>query len=70
MVEVDNYKIKADRLLQIAGNANRLFKEIEVLNQDIKIIEDELKYSGSTRTLSDVQKELEELADKRSVLKV
>lgn len=65
MVEVDNCKIKADKLLQIAGNANRLYKEIEALNQDVQVIEDELKFSGSTRTLSDVQKELEELADKR-----
>jgi DNA repair protein RAD50 len=65
LVEVDNCKIKADNLLQIAGNANRLYKEVEALKQDIQIIEDELKFSGSTRTLSDVQKELEELADKR-----
>ncbi|KAI7908021.1 uncharacterized protein BX663DRAFT_17763 [Cokeromyces recurvatus] len=64
LVEVDNCKIKADKLLLIAGNVNRIYNEVQTLNQDIEIIENELQFSGSTRTMFDVQGELETLAEK------
>ncbi|KAI9483092.1 MAG: AAA domain-containing protein [Benjaminiella poitrasii] len=69
LIEVDNCKIKADKLLLIAGNVNRLYNEVEALNQDIELIENELQFSGSTRTMSDVQGELETLAEKSKTVR-
>lgn len=63
-VEVDKCKIKADGLLNTAGNISRILKEIKVVQGEIESIESELQFSGSTRTISDCQRDLEELADK------
>lgn len=63
--EVDDCKIKADRLLIVAGNISRIRKEIQVAADEIQSIETELQFTGSTRTIPDCQKDLEEVADKR-----
>ncbi|OBZ90869.1 DNA repair protein RAD50 [Choanephora cucurbitarum] len=63
--ETDGCKIKADKLLLIARNVNRIYKEIESLNEDMMAAERELGSQGArTRTMSDVQKELEEISER------
>lgn len=68
-VEVDDYKIKADRLLIMAGNISRINKEIKVIDDEIDTIETELSITGSTRTISDCQKDLEDLGDKSKLVR-
>ncbi|KAI8067619.1 uncharacterized protein B0P05DRAFT_200286 [Gilbertella persicaria] len=66
--QVDDCKIKADKLLLIARNVYRLYKEIESLNEDIMATERELGNQGSkTRTMTDVQRELEDYAEKSKI---
>lgn len=67
MIEVDNCKIKADKLLLIARNVSRINGEVQELTGEITDIEDELSFTGSTRTMSDVQQELEDLNDRRYI---
>ncbi|KAI8373582.1 hypothetical protein EDC96DRAFT_437952 [Choanephora cucurbitarum] len=63
--ETDGCKIKTDKLLLIARNVNRIYKEIESLDEDMMAAERELGSQGArTRTMSDVQKELEEISEK------
>jgi predicted transcriptional regulator len=64
-MEVDGSKIKADNLLNTAGNISRILKEIKIVDEQIESIESDLQFTGSTRTISDCQRDLEELADKR-----
>ncbi|CAO3610690.1 unnamed protein product [Mucor fragilis] len=69
LVEVDNCKIKADKLLLIARNVSNLNREVELLTQDVQDLEKELEFSGSTRTSDDVMKELEELTEKSKTIR-
>ncbi|KAI8979724.1 AAA domain-containing protein [Mycotypha africana] len=62
-VEVNNSKIKADQLLLVASNVNRIYNEVKVLTEDINDLESELRVSGLRRTIGDVQKELEHKSD-------
>jgi hypothetical protein len=61
LIEVDNRKIKADKLLLIARNVSRINDEVQVLTVEVDDIEEELSLTGSTRTVSDVQNDLEKL---------
>lgn len=62
--EVDRSKIKADNFYTIAGNISRIRKEITVAVSDISLIETELEFSGSTRTIPECQKDIEYNNDK------
>lgn len=68
-VEVDDYKIKADRLLIMAGNISRINKETKMIDDEIDSIETELSITGSTRTISDCQKDLEDIGDKSKLIR-
>jgi hypothetical protein len=65
LIEIESYTSKVDRLLKPAEEMSRLLKECDLLQKDITEIEDELSYMGSTRTLTDCQKDMEELSFKR-----
>lgn len=66
--EVDRAKIKADALCIVAGNISRIFKEAQIAKEEVEIIESELHFSGgSARTISDCQKDLEEVTDKSKI---
>ncbi|KAK4520801.1 ribosomal protein S23 [Mucor velutinosus] len=69
LVEVDNCKIKADKLLLIARNVGNLSREVDLLTQDVQDLEKELEFSGSTRTSDDVMKELEELTERSKTIR-
>lgn len=62
---MDNCKIKADKLLLIARNVSRINDEVQMVSAEIDDLECELSFSGTTRSMSDVQQELEEINDKR-----
>lgn len=63
--EMDDNKIKTERLLIVAGNVSRILKEVQTVTNEIQNIELELEFSGSTRTIPDCQKDLEDIVDKR-----
>ncbi|EPB90372.1 hypothetical protein HMPREF1544_02738 [Mucor circinelloides 1006PhL] len=69
LVQVDNCKIKADKLLLIARNVSNLNREVEILTQDVQDLEKELEFSGSVRTSDDVMKELEELTERSKAIR-
>ncbi|KAL0145178.1 DNA repair protein RAD50 [Mucor lusitanicus] len=69
LVEVDNCKIKADKLLLIVRNVSNLNREVDLLTQDVQDLEKELEFSGSTRTSDDVMKELEELTERSKTIR-
>lgn len=68
-MEVDNCKIKADKLLLIVRNVSNLNREVDLLTQDVQDLERELEFSGSTRTSDDVMKELEELTERSKTIR-
>lgn len=67
--DVDNCKIKADNLFTIAGNISRIHKEILTASDEISVIETELRFSGSTRTITDCQKDLEQISDQSKIVR-
>ncbi|KAG0748052.1 hypothetical protein G6F32_004910 [Rhizopus arrhizus] len=69
LIEIESYTSKVDRLLKPAEEMSRLLKECDLLQKDITEIEDELSYMGSTRTLTDCQKDMEELSFKSQTVR-
>lgn len=66
--EVDDAKIKADRLLIVAGNISRIYKEAQSATREVQAIETELEFTGGlTRTIPDCQKDLEQVTDKSKI---
>ncbi|KAI7892510.1 uncharacterized protein EV154DRAFT_537478 [Mucor mucedo] len=68
--EVDDAKIKADRLLIVAGNVSRIYKEAQAASKEVQAIETELEFAGgSTRTITDCQRDLEQVSDKSKLVR-
>ncbi|KAI8985472.1 hypothetical protein BDB01DRAFT_721458 [Pilobolus umbonatus] len=64
LAENTSLQRKLIRLLKSAEDITRISKEISSITEDISQIEEELSFTGSLRTLSDCQRDLESLADK------
>ncbi|KAI9280726.1 hypothetical protein BY458DRAFT_430486 [Sporodiniella umbellata] len=65
LIEIESYTRNVSKLLKPAEEMARLFKEAELLAKETLALEDELSYTGFTRTLADCQQDMEELSLKR-----
>lgn len=54
-------------MLKTAEEITRLLKECNALQRDISELENELNFMGSTRTMADCQKDMEEISMKRYI---
>ncbi|ORE11821.1 P-loop containing nucleoside triphosphate hydrolase protein [Rhizopus microsporus var. microsporus] len=64
LIEIENYTNKIDKTLKTAEEITRLLKECNALQRDISELENELNFMGSTRTMTDCQKDMEEISMK------
>ncbi|GAA5809421.1 hypothetical protein MFLAVUS_002829 [Mucor flavus] len=67
--DVDRCKIKADNIFTIVGNISRIRRETIVVADEISMVESELQFSGSTRTIPDCQKDLEKISDQSKIVR-
>ncbi|CAG8554297.1 5706_t:CDS:10, partial [Ambispora leptoticha] len=61
---LENEKQQIQELYTVAGEMTRLDKEIKALNNDIQNLEQQLSYTGSTKTLEELTSERDDLRDK------
>lgn len=55
---------------QLANNVSRMQKEIKRLKDEISMLENDLSHTGSTKTIEDLQTEIEAISGEMYVLKL
>ncbi|KAI8333986.1 hypothetical protein BC941DRAFT_462457 [Chlamydoabsidia padenii] len=66
MSQAQEEKSRIERIYKLSENAVRQHQESKQLDKDISQLESELRQTGSTRTITDCKRELEDLADRRA----
>ncbi|KAI9320741.1 hypothetical protein BX666DRAFT_1229894 [Dichotomocladium elegans] len=66
-IEIENDKKRIDWILKQAEEVARKHREAMSLTREIEKLERDIKDTGSARTVTDCQRELEDLADERQV---
>ncbi|CEI85653.1 hypothetical protein RMCBS344292_00110 [Rhizopus microsporus] len=69
LIEIETYTNKIDNMLKTAEEITRLLKESNALQRDISELENELNFMGSTRTMTDCQKDMEEISMKSQAVR-
>ncbi|CAO3628334.1 unnamed protein product [Cunninghamella echinulata] len=64
LTQANEDKSRLEQLYKLSEDAIRYHSEANQLNEDISRLEMELQRTGSTRTINDCQRELEDLTDK------
>ena len=65
IMDLEEEKQRIEWLYKRAEEISRYEKEARQLEQEVDQLEGELGRTGSTRTVTDCQRELEDLSDKR-----
>jgi DNA repair protein RAD50 len=65
MSQAQGGRSRIERIYKLSEDAVRQHQESKQLEKDIGRLESELRCTGSTRTITDCKRELEDLADQR-----